>query len=105
MRQRYIQDPKTLMLIPIEEDYVRPPPAGVMVMPDIKPYQSVITGEEIGGRRQHREHLKAHGCIEVGNEKLSPKPMRPITRQERREAIRHAIHDWYRGKRPMTRFS
>jgi hypothetical protein len=36
---------------------------------DIKPYKSPITGEVIGGRRQHREHLRDHGMIEAGNEK------------------------------------
>ena len=35
---------------------------------DIKPYKSMITGEEIKSRSQHREHLKKHGCVEVGND-------------------------------------
>lgn len=33
-----------------------------------KPYRSQQTGEWIDGRKQHREHLKAHGLVEVGNE-------------------------------------
>jgi hypothetical protein len=37
-------------------------------MPDIKPYRSMVDGSMIGSRSMHREHLKAHGCIEVGNE-------------------------------------
>lgn len=45
-----------------------PPPAGVMIVRDIDPYKSMITGEMIGGRRQHREHLRQHNRIEVGNE-------------------------------------
>jgi len=48
--------------------------AGHNVIGDIEPYASVITGEQIGGRRQHRDHLRDHGCIEVGNEQ--PKWMR-----------------------------
>ena len=44
------------------------------VIGDIEPYESIITGEQIGGRRQHRDHLRDHGCIEVGNEQ--PKGMR-----------------------------
>ena len=53
----------------------RPPPHanGPTVIPDIEPYQSVIDGSIISGRRQHRDHLRAHGCIEVGNEKLKAK--------------------------------
>lgn len=46
-------------------------PSGPFVLGDINPYQSMITGEMITGRRQHREHLKQHNCIEVGNEKVS----------------------------------
>ena len=44
------------------------------VIGDLNPYESIITGEMIGGRRQHRDHLKDNNCIEVGNEQ--PKWMR-----------------------------
>ncbi len=47
---------------------------GPMVMTDISPYKSVIDGSTITSRSRHREHLKAHGCVEVGNEKVAPKP-------------------------------
>lgn len=40
-----------------------------MIMPDVAPYKSIITGEEISSRSQHRAHLAEHGCEEVGNEK------------------------------------
>lgn len=46
-----------------------------MVIGDIEPYQSMVTGEIINSRSRHREHLKDHGCIEVGNEKLTSKPI------------------------------
>lgn len=38
------------------------------VMVDIAPYRSTITGEMITSRSQHRDHLKSHGMIEMGNE-------------------------------------
>lgn len=38
------------------------------VMGDITPYQSQVDGSMIEGRRQHREHLRQHNLIEVGNE-------------------------------------
>lgn len=101
MRRRFVQINGDL--VEVQRDFTHEPRAGVMVMGDIKPYRSVITGEEIGGRRQHREHLKLHGCIEVGNEKMGPKPMRPISREERRGAIRQAIRQWHHGKRPGGR--
>jgi hypothetical protein len=44
---------------------------------DITPYRSMIDGTVIESRSRHREHLRAHGCIEVGNEKLSAKPLSP----------------------------
>ena len=39
-----------------------------------KPYQSMVTGEMIEGKKQHREHLIRHNKIEIGNEKLDAKP-------------------------------
>ena len=45
------------------------------VMGDLQPYQSMITGEWITSRSRHREHLKDHGCIEVGNETQKVKPI------------------------------
>lgn len=38
------------------------------LQPDIKPYQSMITGEMITSRSQHRDHLRQHNCFEIGNE-------------------------------------
>lgn len=49
------------------------------VMSDIEPYQSMITGEMITSRRHHRDHLKDHGRIEVGNEKIEPYKPKPMT--------------------------
>ena len=43
-----------------------------MMMRDIEPYESVITGEMITSRSAHRDHLRQHGGIEMGNER--PKP-------------------------------
>ena len=47
-----------------------------MVATDIQPYQSMVTGEMITSRSHHRAHLKQHGVVEVGNEKMpTPKPI------------------------------
>lgn len=70
MKRRYIAVGNKW--VPIEE-YQAPVSAGPMVMNDIKPYQSVIDGSEITSRSRHREHLRAHGCIEVGNERVAPR--------------------------------
>ena len=71
-RKSWVQDPVTLELVP-KDEYVPPASDAPFIVGDIAPYRSMITGEVIPGRRQHREHLRQHGCIEVGNEKLTPR--------------------------------
>jgi len=56
---------------------------GVVFVPDIQPYQNMLNGEWITGRRQHKEFLKQHNYIEVGNEKIMPK------KPERLPDVRH----------------
>ena len=62
------------------------------VMPDIKPYKSMITGEIITSRSKHREHLRRHGCIEVGNEIVSAKGIPDTNPQGRKELIKHLVN-------------
>lgn len=54
----------------------REPPQSHHIMPDIQPYKSMVTGEMITSRSQHREHLRTHSLVEIGNETkhLQPKP-------------------------------
>lgn len=67
MRKRYVC--RNGEIVEVGADYTPTPrQTSWQVMPDIKPYQSMIDGREITSRSRHREHLKAHGCIEVGNE-------------------------------------
>jgi len=76
MRQRYIQHPITLELVKAEE-YVRPQTERThLIMPDYQPYKSMVTGEMIEGRAAHREHLKRHNVVEVGDayDKKLPTP-------------------------------
>lgn len=67
------------------------PEHGLTVIQDIAPYRSMVTGEQITGRRQHREHLRAHGLQEVGNEKPKP-PAAPDFSRETRSALRDAYN-------------
>jgi len=60
-----------------------------MVMPDISPYKSMIDGSMITSRSVHRDHLRQHGCIEVGNEKMETKLPPPI--DTRREVMRQQL--------------
>ena len=62
---RYIQDPVTLKLVPAHE-YRRPEPSAPQVLPDIAPFRSPVTGEEITSRPQLREHNRRHGVTQHG---------------------------------------
>lgn len=57
MRRRYRYDPKTKEMYEVI-DRKSPQSHGVMVMPDIKPFVSPISGKEITGRKALREHNK-----------------------------------------------
>lgn len=59
------------------------------VQDDIKPYKSMIDGSVISSRSQHRRHLKQHGCIEVGNERMESKPK--MSKSVRREILREQL--------------
>lgn len=58
-------------------------------LPDIAGYRSIIDGKWIGSRSAHREHMRAHGVIEVGNERLPAR--KPIPLDSPREDIRRAM--------------
>ena len=74
MRKRYVQINGEL--VEVSKDWRPEPKADFHVMPDIQPYQSMVDGTMITSRSQHREHLRMHNCVEIGNETkyLQPKP-------------------------------
>ena len=59
--------------------------AGYTVMGDIQPYKSMVTGEMIESRSQHREMLRRHNLVEFGNDKPPVKKIGEVA--GRREAI------------------
>lgn len=66
-----------------------------MIMPDIKPYQSMRTGEMISSRSKHREHIRQHGLIEVGNEIKAAMTYTPkkLDRELRKRQIADALNN------------
>lgn len=76
MRRRFVQMPGG-ELIEVTADY-SPEPKTPMVMGDIAPYKSMIDGSVISSRSHHREHLRMHGCVEVGNDSSLGKRRGPI---------------------------
>ena len=66
-------------LVEVGRDYVTEPRAQVPhVMGDIAPYRSMIDGSMITSRSHHREHLRQHGCVEVGNDSSLKRERGPI---------------------------
>jgi hypothetical protein len=86
----FVQCPTTGKLIPKDEFYSAVDVNAPMVQADIAGYKSMVTGEWIGSRSTHRQHLKEHRLVEIGNEvkahttKQAPKVDR--------EQIRRDIH-------------
>ena len=57
---------------------------------DVKPYQSMITGEFIEGKKAHREHLKRHNCVEAADMPLKT-PEKP--RDNLKEQIARQVYE------------
>jgi hypothetical protein len=73
---------------------------GLQVIPDIEPFISPLDGSVVSGRRQRRDHMRAHGVVEVGNEKLrvrNPEPLPPVQHD-----IKAAIEMVRGGYRPPS---
>jgi hypothetical protein len=65
-----------------------------MVMRDMGEYVSTLDGAHITSRSQHREHMRKHDVIEVGNERLKGMPEPPrTTNRELGEAIKRRIDE------------
>ena len=89
MRKRYVQINGQLY-----ERGHEPLPDATLIIEDIKPYKSQITGEMINSRSQHREHLRAHGCVEIGDQAkhmMNWKPNYDANPEGRRELIRSQV--------------
>jgi hypothetical protein len=76
------------------EKGTEPMPDAPMIMGDIEPYKSMVTGEIITSRSRHREHLKQHGCVELGNDSSlwrGKQPLPDVAPQQRKEIIRAQV--------------
>jgi hypothetical protein len=89
-RGSYVFDPETNQLIEKSEYRGTSVVNAPMVMNDIQGYKSMQTGEWIGSRSQHREHLKEHRLVEIGNE-VKAHTTKQAPRVDR-EQIRRDIH-------------
>lgn len=78
MRETFVYDPERDRVVPRSEAAPRSRGGGLQIIRDIDPYRSIVTGEVISGRRQHREHLRKHDLVEVGNENPRPQQQKPM---------------------------
>ena len=78
MRQTFRWSEAEKTLLPLEEwlnKYGEYTNTAHIIIRDIQPYQSQINGKMITSRSQHRNHLRDHGCIEVGNDSSIQNPV------------------------------
>lgn len=75
----------------VRDDYSAPQDAGFQIISDIEPYQNMIDGRMITSRSEHRELLRRHNCIEIGNEKMETRPVEQ--KSSRREQIARRLGD------------
>ncbi|HEV8490714.1 MAG TPA: hypothetical protein VGR76_00535 [Candidatus Angelobacter sp.] len=79
-------------LVWVREEVTDAPTDGPQVIRDLQPYRSMIDGSVIDGRKRHRDHLRAHGCIEVGND-TSHMERKPIPVKSHKEALHRVLAD------------
>ena len=93
----------------IEKHLARPQPgpSGLMIIPDIQPFQSPITGEEITSRNKLNAHMKQHEVTR--REDYSPQYYEkaaaerqqrllcqtPEDRRDRIETIKHVLEKYH----------
>jgi hypothetical protein len=58
-----------------------------MILAKFPEYVSTLDGSYITDRGQHRDHMRAHGVIEVGNEKMGMMVDAKVSTVERKDAI------------------
>jgi hypothetical protein len=89
------------------QDGIGPQIAGMKVNPlrlpgDQYDYVSAVDGSHISSKRAHREHLKRHALIEVGNEKGKPHeitiPKDSIRAEMRNQLERMRSHGTWRDR-------
>ena len=62
------------------------------VQGDIQPYKSMIDGSMITSRSEHRRHLKANNCIEVGNDDPAKHIRKPKPDNSRFERLKWEVN-------------
>ena len=75
--------------------------AAPMVQSDISGYISQVDGSWIDSKSKHREHLKRHRMIELGNDYQTKQKVHEIDRksnEKRKELIAHQVYEKLRSR-------
>jgi hypothetical protein len=100
---RYVWSREAHAWIEFDPTAQRARPVAPIVIADIEPYREVFTGSRIGSRRHHRDFMRAHKLVEVGNEfnKGLPIDQAPdsqgMSQSARRDAIERAFSQVQQG--------
>lgn len=109
MGQVYIWDERSQSVRPREEVWAERAAGtfgkGGTIIKDIEPYRNVIDGEVIGGRKQHRDFLRARNMIEVGNDKISKNPPKRTEMPAALPDIKRAWDAVREGRAERSRFT
>lgn len=85
---RFIWDKAKRRFVPYDK-LKKASQARLQVIGDIEPFVSPIDQSVVGGRRQKRDHMKAHGVVEY--EKLPEKKPPQVTQAEVAQSLKDAF--------------
>jgi len=63
------------------------------IMADMEPYRSPLDGSVVKSRKHHRDHMRKHGVIEVGNEKIGAGAKKEYQPKGVRDDIYKTMHE------------
>tara|TARA_R110000868_G_scaffold92457_2_gene256607 strand:- start:14827 stop:15189 length:363 start_codon:yes stop_codon:yes gene_type:complete len=63
------------------------------IVKDIEPYRNMINGQMITSRSQHRNLLRDHNCVEIGNDTSHMDRPKPPPVSQRRESLHRMLGD------------
>lgn len=91
MGQRYIFDKEKGKVVPIEEYDNEGEHYHYIITDETEPMRHPCNGLYYTSKSNFRKTTQAHGCIEIGNEKLEKKESR-LSKSDRLEDIKKVLH-------------
>lgn len=70
-----------------------------VIRDEMEPTRHMADGKRYTSKKKFREATKAAGCIEIGNEPVRQRQRISLSREKRRDDIKHAIYNIRNGIR------